>query len=66
MGVFFLNTVYMLVTVGTRNAEHSSTSQVGIGSDLHCLFGQLNKILEISDSAASLKVEKSVNVEMLR
>ena len=46
----------MLVIVGTRSAEHSLKSQVGIGSESHCLLGQLNKI---SDSEASLKVEKS-------
>jgi len=34
-------------------------SQVGMGSESHCLLGQLNKILEISDSTAGLKVEKS-------
>ena len=48
----------MLVIVGTRSAEHSLRSQVGIGSESHCLLGHLNKILEISDSEASLKVEK--------
>jgi len=52
----------MLVTVGTSSAEHSLRSQVGIGSESHCLFGQLNKILEISDSEAGLKVEKSGGV----
>jgi len=46
----------MLVIVGTKSAEHSLRSQVGIGSESHCLLGQLNKILEISE--ASLKVEK--------
>jgi len=52
----------MLVIVGTRSAEHSLRSQVGIGSESHCLFGQLNKILEISDSEAGLTVEKSRGV----
>ena len=47
----------MLVIVGTRSAEHFFRSQVEIGSELHCWLGQLNKILEISDSAAGLKVE---------
>jgi len=37
-------------------------SHVGIGSESHCLLGQLNKILEISDSEAGLKVEKSGGV----
>ena len=49
----------MLVIVGTRSAEHSLRSHVGIGSKSHCWLGQLNKILEISDSKAGLKVEKS-------
>ena len=49
----------MLVIVGTRSAEHSLRSQVGIGSESHCLLGQLNKIIEIADSEAGLKVEKS-------
>jgi len=62
----------MLVIVGTRSAEHSLRSHVGIGSESHCLLGQLSKILEISDSEAGLKVEKSgvfsekkVNAEMM-
>ena len=49
----------MLVTVGTRSAEHSLSSQVRMGSESDCLLGQLNRILEISDSEAGLKVEKS-------
>jgi len=52
----------MLAIVGTRSAEHSLRSHVGIGSESHSLLGQLNKILEISDSEASLKVEKSGGV----
>jgi len=52
----------MLVIVGTRSAEHSLRSQVGIGSESRCLLGQLNKILEISDSETGLKVEKSGGV----
>jgi len=40
------------VIVQTRSAEHSLRSQVGIGSESHCLLGQLNKILEISDLEA--------------
>jgi len=62
----------MLVIVGSRSADHSLRSQVGIGSESHCLLGQLYKILETSDSEAGLKVEKSgvfskkkVNVEMM-
>ena len=52
----------MLVTIGTRSAEHSLRSQVGIGSESDCLLGQLNRILEISDSEAGLKAEKSGGV----
>ena len=52
----------MLVIVGTKSAEHSLRSHVGIGSESHCLLGQLNKSLEISDSEAGLKVEKSGGV----
>jgi len=52
----------MLVIVGTRSAEHSLRSHVGIGSESHCLLGQWNKILEISDSEADLKMEKSGGV----
>ena len=48
--------------VGTRSAEHSLRSHVGIGSESHCLLRQLNKILEISDSEAGIKVEKSGGV----
>jgi len=62
----------MLVTVGTSSAEHPLRSQVGMGSESAFLLGQLNRILEISDSEASLKVDKSgmllekrVSVEML-
>ena len=32
-------------SVGTRTDEHSLRSQVGIGSESHCLFGQLDRIL---------------------
>ena len=35
-------------------------SQVGIGSESDCLLGQLNRILEISNSDAGLKKEKWV------
>jgi len=49
----------MLVIVGIRSAEHSLRSQVGMGSESDCLLGQLNRILELSNSEAGLKVEKS-------
>ena len=48
-----------MLVIGTRSAEHSLRRNVGIGSESHCLLGQLSKILEISDSEAGLKVEKS-------
>ena len=35
---------------------------VGMGFESDCLLGQLNRILEISDSEAGLKVEKSGGV----
>ena len=47
----------MLVTAGTRTEAHFLRSQVGIGSESHCLLGKL-RIFEISDSLAGLKVEK--------
>ena len=37
-------------------------SQVGMGSESDCLLGELNRILEISDSEAGLKMEKSGGV----
>ena len=52
----------MLVRVGTRGAEHSLRSHVEMGSESDCLLVQLNRILEISDSEAGLKVENSVGV----
>jgi len=39
----------MLVIVGTRTDAHSLRSQVGIGSELDCLFEQFDRILWISD-----------------
>jgi len=45
----------ILVIVGMMTDEHSFRSQVGIGSELHCLLGLLNKMLETSDSEAGLK-----------
>jgi len=49
----------MLVIVGTRADVNFLRSQVGIGSESHCLLGQLDRILRISDSEASVKEEKS-------
>ena len=40
----------IFVIVGMRTDEHSLRSQVGIGSESDCLLGQLERILEISDS----------------
>jgi len=48
----------MLVIVGMRIEKHSLRSQVGKGSEWGCLLGQLNRILDISDSVAGQKVEK--------
>jgi len=49
----------MLVIVGIMTEAHSFRSQVGIGSESHCLLGLLNKILETSDSEVGLQTEKS-------
>ena len=40
----------IFVIVGMRTDGHSLRSQVGIGSESDCLLGQLERILEISDS----------------
>jgi len=42
--------------------EHSLRSQVGMGSESDCLFGQLDRILWTSDSEAGVKTEKSGGV----
>jgi len=42
--------------------EHSLRSQVGMGSESDCLFGQLDGILWTSDSEAGVKTEKSGGV----
>ena len=52
----------ILVIVGTRTDAHSLRSQVGMGSESHCLLGQFDRTLWISDSEAGLKVEKSGGV----
>ena len=39
--------------------KECSALLVGMGSESDCLLGQLNRILEISDSEAGIKVEKS-------
>ena len=61
----------ILVFVGTSMDKHSLRSQVGMGSESDCLFGQLDRILWTSDSDAGAKTEKSgecqeerVSVEM--
>jgi len=51
----------ILVIVVTSMDEHSR-SQVGIGSESDCLFGQLDRILWTSDSEAGVKTEKSGGV----
>ena len=53
----------MLVIIGIRTEAQDLTSQVGIGSESHCLLGQLKRILEISDSQADIKVVKSGGVD---
>jgi len=50
------------VIVGTRTDAHSFRSHVGMGSESDCLFGQLDRILCISDSEAGVKVEKTRGV----
>jgi len=52
----------MLVIVRTRTDAYSLRSQVGIGSESDCLFGQFDRILWISDSEAGVKVEKTGGV----
>jgi len=47
----------MLVIVGTSKDAHSLRSQVGIGSESDCFFGQFYRILWISDSEAGGKDE---------
>ena len=62
----------MLVIVGTRSAEHSLRSQVGIRSESHCLLGQLNKTLRdfrfrsrLRSAGQGFFSEKKVNAEMM-
>jgi len=43
--------------------EHSLRSQVGMGSESDCLFGQLDRILWTSDCDAGVKTEKSGGVQ---
>ena len=52
----------ILVIVGTSMDEHSLRSQVGMGSESDCLFGQLDRISWTSDSEAGVKTEKSGGV----
>ena len=52
----------ILVIVGTSEDEHPLRSQVGMGSESDCLFGQLNRILWTLDSEAGVKIEKSGGV----
>jgi len=48
----------ILVIVGTRTDEHSLRSQVGIGSESHCLFGQLHRIFMWLESIATAALAK--------
>jgi len=52
----------ILVIVGTSMNKHSLRSQVGMGYESDCLFGQLDRILWTSDSEAGVKSEKSEGV----
>ena len=52
----------ILVIMGTRTGAHSLRSQVGMGSESDCLFGQFDRILCISDSEAGVKVGKTGGV----
>jgi len=47
----------MLVIVGIRTDEHFFRSQVGIGLESSCVFGQLRSVFDIFDSVAGLKKE---------
>jgi len=48
----------MSVMVGVNTGAHTLRSQVGIGSESDCLFWQLKRILDTSDSDAGVKEEK--------
>jgi len=49
----------LLVIVGTSIDEHSLRSQVSMGSESDCFFGQFDRILWTSDSETGMKTEKS-------
>jgi len=49
----------MLVMVGIRTEAHTLRNKVRIGSESYCSLGQLKRILDISDSDAGLKEEKT-------
>jgi len=48
--------------VGTSMDEHSLRSQVGMGSESDCLFGQFDRILWTSHSEEGVNTEKSGGV----
>jgi len=48
--------------VGTNKDAHSLRSQVGMRSELDCLFGQFDRILWISHPEAGGKDEKSTGI----
>ena len=52
----------LLVIIEMSMDEHSLRSQMGMGSELDCLFGLLDRILRISDYGAGVKTEKSEGV----
>ena len=53
----------ILVIVGRRTERHCLSSQVGMGSRSHCLFGESMMSLRISSSEAGEKAEKAGAVE---
>jgi len=50
----------ILVIVGTSMDEHSLRSQVGMGSESDCLFGQLDRILWTSEQVVYTLTARSV------
>jgi len=52
----------ILVIMGTRTDANCFRSQIGMGSESHCLFGQLRNFFGNLDSKAGVKVEKSGGV----
>ena len=53
----------ILVIVGTRTDEHSLRSQVGIGSESHCLFRQLDTVTHTYGMSRKLTPLSAKDVE---